>query len=282
MPLARTTLRMQQRTRFKLVKNKRVAGSLATRFNLPAPTYCKVFIPLTNQGGNPCWLWQLSSQQSHLAAFISKRLGNVLCAFVNSNQKRSYAIAWWQNGTEVKRCGHGTLAAAAALNKSRGYFKSATEVINSKRSANGQHSLCFAKAPMREVDSIDTDIDFGPAIKAMAKSPLGYTLIELQDCQLGHLSLDINAIKAATTDAVILLAFDVKKQRWQTRYFAPHYGNDEDKATASALALTGPWLHQRYGMSAATIYQMAGAGSVLHYHCLDNKVAISGKVLISF
>jgi predicted PhzF superfamily epimerase YddE/YHI9 len=183
----------------------------------------------------------------------------------NSNSNE-FAIRWFSSTSVIKRCGHGTLAAAAFLirhhkNKllSKPYaslltlrFHSDSESLN-VRVTQQENSLKINSSSFAlqleqetlvtsyEIMHLSTDLHILREDKT--KNDDGYLIIELSSAhKVAEFTLTASIIAAVAKRALIITALAKNKHADVTfRYFAPFYGQLEDSATGSAASVLSPF-----------------------------------------
>ncbi|WP_176372579.1 PhzF family phenazine biosynthesis protein [Pseudoalteromonas sp. A601] len=211
-----------------------------------------------------------TSQQSATVFINVKYSTQVLCP-----------IRWFNQSNEIKRCGHGTLAAALFLQQYQGYyphqFISLSGEIFKITYKLKQLRLSMAQIASKEVTPHKA------VVKAINSTVLrsytsaeegGYTTVILDDSQpLSTRSILTKPILSAPT-ALIVLQKDSKTQQWYFRYFAPYYGIDEDQATGSAVSIIAPIIKQLTTQNKGVIIQASKNGARLNYHLTCQSVLL--------
>ncbi|MFY8328470.1 PhzF family phenazine biosynthesis protein [Pseudoalteromonas sp. ZZD1] len=211
-----------------------------------------------------------TSQQS-ATVFINVRYSTqVLCP-----------IRWFNQNNEIKRCGHGTLAAALFLQQYQGYcprqfisLSGETFKITYKLK---QLRLSMAKIASKEVaphKAVVKAIDSAILRSYASAEEGGYTTIVVDESQpLCTRSILIKPLLSVAT-ALIVLQQDSKTQQWYFRYFAPYYGIDEDQATGSAVSIITPIIKQLTKQTNGALIQASKNGARLNYHLACQSVLL--------
>ena len=224
---------------------------------------------------------------SKLMQYIASKSNHPATVFLNQNEitKPYCKIRWFNQTSEIKRCGHGTLAAANFLLH---YFSYCPQVfitscnerfkikINRQQtqlvlaSIESIKSPCYCK--LQQVFSLSIKAAYSSANKN------GYTLLlfNAQD-DLTCLQVDFNALSHLHKNAVIALTVQNTQAQNATahfRYFAPQFGVNEDTATGSAVSVIAPLLFRLYGLNKVTLIQQSPNGALLNYKLNNGQVVI--------
>ncbi|WP_282114230.1 PhzF family phenazine biosynthesis protein [Pseudoalteromonas arctica] len=219
--------------------------------------------------------------------------------FLNQNEitKRHCKIRWFNQTSEIKRCGHGTLAAANFLIDHFGYCPEAFTSMSNERftirvkKQRAQLLLKSIEPKKSELAIGELKSVFSSAIKAAYSTgdKNGYTVVlfneefnkkfdkEVEKDDLKSLHVDFNALNKIHKNAVIALSIkniDKKNAIAHFRYFAPQFGVNEDSATGSAVSVIAPLLFRLYGLNKAMLVQQSNNGALLNYEFNNAKVVI--------
>ena len=219
--------------------------------------------------------------------------------FLNQNEitKRHCKIRWFNQTSEIKRCGHGTLAAANFLIKYFGYCPEAFTSMSNERftirvkKQRAQLLLKSIEPKKSELAEGELKSVFSSAIKAAYSTgdKNGYTVVlfndefnkefskEFEKDDLKSIRIDFKALCALHKNAVIALSIknkDKKNAIAHFRYFAPQFGVNEDSATGSAVSVIAPLLFRLHGLNKAKLIQQSNNGALLSYELNNAKVVI--------
>jgi predicted PhzF superfamily epimerase YddE/YHI9 len=202
-----------------------------------------------------------------------------------SSNTNEFSIRWFSSTSIIKRCGHGTLAAAAFLIKNELYRRlpitQATFVTLNFHSDN--ESMQIRAIQKKNTLKIDSDT-FALQLKQETLVPSqkiqdlkanlnilrenktegddGYLIIELSSAsEIAKFTLTADIIDAIGKRALIITAA-TKKQHLDVifRYFAPFYGQLEDSATGSAATVLSPFWQARSRADQLRCYQASRSG----------------------
>ncbi|WP_024592394.1 MULTISPECIES: PhzF family phenazine biosynthesis protein [unclassified Pseudoalteromonas] len=223
--------------------------------------------------------------------------------FLNQNEitKRHCKIRWFNQTSEIKRCGHGTLAAANFLIKHFGYCPEVFTSMSNERftirvkKQRAQLLLKSIEPKKSKLAKGELQSVFSLAIKAAYSTgdKNGYTVVlfneefnkkldkefdkAVEKDDLKSVHVDFKALCALHKNAVIALSIknkDKKNAIAHFRYFAPQFGVNEDSATGSAVSVIAPLLFRLYGLNKAMLVQQSNNGALLNYEFNNAKVVI--------
>lgn len=219
--------------------------------------------------------------------------------FLNQNEitKRHCKIRWFNQTSEIKRCGHGTLAAANFLIDHLGYCPEVFTSMSNERftirvKKQGAQLLLKSIEPKKsELAEGELKSVFSVAIKAAytTADKNGYTVVlfnkefskefdkSVKKDDLKSVHVDFKALCALHKNAVITLSIknkDKKNAIARFRYFAPQFGVNEDSATGSAVSVIAPLLFRLHGLNKAKLIQQSNNGALLNYEFNNAQVVI--------
>ncbi|MBH0002382.1 MULTISPECIES: PhzF family phenazine biosynthesis protein [Pseudoalteromonas] len=215
--------------------------------------------------------------------------------FLNQNEitKRHCKIRWFNQTSEIKRCGHGTLAAANFLIDHFDYCPEVFTSMSNERftirvkKQRAQLLLKSIEPKKSELAEGELKSVFSVAIKAAytTADKNGYTVVlfneefdkAVEKDDLKSVHVDFKALCALHKNAVIALSIknkDKKNAIAHFRYFAPQFGVNEDSATGSAVSVIAPLLFRLHGLNKAMLVQQSNSGALLNYEFNNAKVVI--------
>ena len=231
--------------------------------------------------------------------YIASQSNHPATVFLNQNEitKRHCNIRWFNQTTEIKRCGHGTLAAANFLIKYFGYCPEVFTSMSNERftirvkKQRAQLLLKSIEPKKSELAKGELKSVFSLAIKAAYSTgdKNGYTVVlfneefnkefskDVEKDDLKSLHVDFKALSKLHKNAVIALSIknmDKKNAIAHFRYFAPQFGVNEDSATGSAVSVIAPLLFRLYGLNKAKLIQQSNNGALLNYEFNNAQVVI--------
>ena len=231
--------------------------------------------------------------------YIASQSNHPATVFLNQNEitKRHCNIRWFNQTSEIKRCGHGTLAAANFLIKYFGYCPEVFISMSNERftirvkKQRAQLLLKSIEPKKSELAKGELKSVFSFAIKAAYSTgdKNGYTVVlfneefnkgfskDVEKDDLKSLHVDFKALSKLHKNAVIALSIkniDKKNAIAHFRYFAPQFGVNEDSATGSAVSVIAPLLFRLHGLNKAKLIQQSNNGALLNYEFNNAKVVI--------
>lgn len=231
--------------------------------------------------------------------YIASQSNHPATVFLNQNEitKRHCNIRWFNQTSEIKRCGHGTLAAANFLIKYFGYCPEVFTSMSNERftirvkKQRAQLLLKSIEPKKSELANGELKSVFSSAIKAAYSTgdKNGYTVVlfneefnkefskDVEKDDLKSLHVDFKALSKLHKNAVIALSIkniDKKNAIAHFRYFAPQFGVNEDSATGSAVSVIAPLLFRLHGLNKAKLIQQSNNGALLSYEFSNAKVVI--------
>ena len=231
--------------------------------------------------------------------YIASQSNHPATVFLNQNEitKRHCNIRWFNQTSEIKRCGHGTLAAANFLIKYFGYCPEVFISMSNERftirvkKQRAQLLLKSIEPKKSELAKGELKSVFSSAIKAAYSTgdKNGYTVVlfneefnkefskDVEKDDLKSLHVDFKALSKLHKNAVIALSIknmDKKNAIAHFRYFAPQFGVNEDSATGSAVSVIAPLLFRLHGLNKAKLIQQSNNGALLSYEFSNAKVVI--------
>lgn len=197
-----------------------------------------------------------------------------------------YRLRWFTPTTEVKLCGHATLATAHVLYTHLGY--SADKVIFHTLSG----ALTVQRDPAGYIMNFPTDIlrNVTPPLAlvvALGITPYkvyfgreDYLAILENRQQVLELKPDFAAMRRLQGRGVIATApCDDNSADFVSRCFYPNAGIDEDPVTGSAHTTMAPYWADRLGKAVLSARQISRRGGSLHCRLLDERVELVGQAV---
>lgn len=232
--------------------------------------------------GNPaaiCPLHQWLPDRTMLTIAMENNLSETAFFVREAN---GWRIRWFTPVTEVKLCGHATLAAAYV------YFQhidsDADQVVFNSLSGpltvirdNEMLTLDF---PIQRAEPREAPTILGHALGAEAQEVLAADdwLVRLDSEEtLRHLDPDMSLLRQLDRRGVIVTA-EGRDCDFVSRFFAPKYGIDEDPVTGSAHTILTPYWNERLDRNPMHARQLSPRGGELQCMLHGERVLISGMV----
>ena len=287
-----------------LCLTKRKPKWLTLRFIKLTSTESVFYSPANNlKGSSALIVIYKIGLTSKTMQYIASQSNHPATVFLNQNEitKRHCNIRWFNQTSEIKRCGHGTLAAANFLIKYFGYCPEVFISMSNERftirvkKQRAQLLLKSIEPKKSELAKGELKSVFSTAIKAAYSTgdKNGYTVVlfnkefneefneefskDVEKGDLKSLHVDFKALSKLHKNAVIALSIkskDKKNAIAHFRYFAPQFGVNEDSATGSAVSIIAPLLFRLYGLNKAMLVQQSNSGALLNYEFNNAKVVI--------
>ncbi len=184
-----------------------------------------------------------------------------------------YRLRWFTPSTEVKLCGHATLASAHVLwseglwEADQLQFQTLSGTLTAQCRADWIELNFPASAPKRLeavppglVQALGTEVD-----RAWQDDALNYLLVEVATEEIVRdLQPNFSALGAIPGNAVIVTAKAAAPYDFVSRFFAPNLGIDEDPVTGSAHCVLGPyWQNILPPQADFLAYQASARGGVV-------------------
>lgn len=246
----------------------------SSRFNLAGS---RALIVIYKQGLSTRVMQNIAANSQHPAT-----------VFLNESEISRHVcnIRWFNQTSEIKRCGHGTLAAANCLLAHFSfcplYFISNDKERFKMKRDKGRVQLQLAAINLRKVDEENSLKGvFSHSIKATYSTAhkSGYTVVLFKHIvDLKQLEVDFTRLANMHNNAVIALqihSIDKNNACAHFRYFAPQFGVNEDSATGSAVSVIAPLIFRLHGLNEATLIQQSSKGALLNYTFNSNQVVVS-------
>ena len=203
--------------------------------------------------------------------------------FVPQNDK--YHIRWFTPSTEVKLCGHATLASAYVIltlqnNKAdHVIFTSLSGDLTVTKNNDG-FTMNF---PVWEYEDTEVTDEVTQALGAKPSALFkGSKWIALFDSEetVRNLKPDLEKIKNIKDANGILPTAKGKDVDFVSRNFAPQLGIPEDPVTGSAHCLLTPFWAKRLNKNTLLAYQASERGGYLKCELKGDRVNITGKACL--
>ena len=205
-------------------------------------------------------------------------------------EEDGWRLRWFTPKTEVRLCGHATLASAMVLFTIRPELRDGPlrfETLSGElraRWADGRVVLDFP-AMIPEPAAVDPELERALGIPLVHAVHAGdYFLFEVEDDPaVRKLNPDFAALAACPTPEVIVTARSAEPTYdFISRFFAPRLGINEDPVTGSAHCLLAPYWAEKLEKTAFKAYQASERGGVLHVVLKDDRVEIAGAAAFIF
>jgi predicted PhzF superfamily epimerase YddE/YHI9 len=213
--------------------------------------------------------------------------------FVAGGAGRYVAETYSPDGTRIRFCGHGALAAAwLALNEHEPdagsvAFMNKNHDWQARRSSDADADIVLSYSSPTPVacavpDFAEACLGAAPVAAAEVGAPTDYLILELDSVQtVQDLQPDFAAINVATERALIVTAAKMHTEMPGCvvfRYFAPQYGTPEDAATGSAAAQLAAYWLPRLNTQYCNAQQLSPQGAWMQLHQQGDTVELGARV----
>ncbi|MCU4674328.1 PhzF family phenazine biosynthesis protein [Catenovulum sp. 2E275] len=202
--------------------------------------------------------------------------------FVADNQ--AFKIRWFTPVSEVKLCGHATLAAAFVIFNQLNYqqdtivFSSLSGELKVTKHQDWL-ALDFPAQPAQPVELPDA------LIKGLGKAPQvclaaeDYLAVFDSEAELMAINPDVTELEKLAYRGVIVTA-PSEQYDFVARFFAPKVGIKEDPVTGSAFTQLMPYWTNRLAKKALFAKQVSARGGELKCELTGDRVFISGQAVL--
>ena len=236
-------------------------------------------------GGNPaavCPLEDWLSDQVMQSIATENNLAETVFFIKNDGR---YDIRWFTPLTEVKLCGHATLASAHILFTELGYtedvieFNSLSGLLKVKRTAEGKIQLDFPANMPEETDDIPDELFKSLGIKnAQVYKSFDYMVVLPSQADIEILKPDLKTLAEIKARGVIATAKG-NEVDFVSRCFYPQSGIDEDPVTGSAHTIMIPYWAAQLGKTKLKSIQLSKRRGYLDCELAGDRVLMSGEAV---
>lgn len=233
--------------------------------------------------GNPAGVCVLdASMPDELRQQIAMEMNHAETAFLSKLGDGNYDLRWFTPTTEVKMCGHATLASAHILwstGREAGPLRFQTK--SGEMRANREDKLIVLDFPAEFTTPVKDRTGFNKALGIEAKyvgDNWMYWLVELDSEQsVRNFQPDLDAIANLGREAVLITAkSDSGADDFVSRLFGPNVGIPEDPVTGSAHCLLAPYWSKKLGKTEMVGYQASPRGGFVRVEFLGARVLLKG------
>jgi len=213
-------------------------------------------------------------------------------AFITRKGKGTFGLRWFTPTTEVKLCGHATLASAHII-YDKGIVPPGIPIsFNTlsgelKASKRGEFiELDFPAQPGRQARALPgLEKALGVRPKYVGVNRGLYYLVEVgSERAVRDLDPDMGLLRKISGKGgksmhgvIVTSRASSKGYDFVSRFFAPAMGIDEDPVTGSAHCYLGPFWKERLGRDSFTAYQASKRGGTVKVTVHEDRVLLGGK-----
>jgi PhzF family phenazine biosynthesis protein len=192
-----------------------------------------------------------------------------------------YRIRWFTPGTEVKLCGHATVATAHVLFNELGYdkevivFNSLSGELRVKKTGEGKIQLDFPANPPEETE-IPVGMFEGLGVEGKVfKTSFDYMVVLNSQQEVEALNPDFKTLSQVKARGVIVSAKGDEVD-FVSRCFYPQSGVDEDPVTGSAHTIMIPYWAEQLGKTKMVARQLSKRGGELFCELKGDRALMEG------
>ena len=210
----------------------------------------------------------------------------ILRLMMEIKEKNNYRIRWFTPTTEVKLCGHATLASAHIFYTELGYtgdtilFDSLSGILKVTRKAEGVYTLDFPANIHEPVTDIPEGMFEGLGVDnaPVFASSFDYMVVLSSQKAVEDLKPDFKTLALVNGRGVIVTAKGDAVD-FVSRCFYPQSGIDEDPVTGSAHTIMIPYWAEQLHKSSLTAIQVSVRRGFLDCELKGDRVLISGNAV---
>jgi PhzF family phenazine biosynthesis protein len=196
-----------------------------------------------------------------------------------------YDIRWFTPATEIKLCGHATLASAHVLFTELGYTKNVIEfnslsgLLKVQRTADGKIQLDFPANMPEQTNDIPDGLFEGLGIKnAPVYKSFDYMVVLPTQADVEILNPDFKTLAKVKARGVIATAKG-NEADFISRCFFPQSGINEDSVTGSAHTITVPYWAEQLVKTKLKAIQLSKRRGYLDCELVEDRVLMSGEAV---
>ena len=200
----------------------------------------------------------------------------------------AFELRWFTPETEVKLCGHATLASAHIL-FTLGIIPATEDAVFSTKSGvltvRRRNDLIEMDFPSEDPWEVKTPEDLLMAVSAaplyVGRNRFDYIALYESEAIVRNTVPRLNQVRKLGSRGLIITSVSSSdRYDFVSRFFAPNAGIDEDPVTGSAHCCLCPFWSRRLGKKELTGHQASKRGGLVHTRLLENRVFLSGKAVV--
>ena len=237
--------------------------------------------------GNPAAICLLEKRLSDATMQQIAQENNLAETAYVLEQGDGYSLRWFTPTTEIKLCGHGTLATAHILwqkgkldpaRTARFFTRSGLLEVDKKESWIQMKFPRFSYKELPLPNALVQGLCFTPVASARAQD--GRWIAEAADePQLRSLKPDFTQLREHESVVVTCKGSLDSPYDFLSRSFAPSHGVDEDPVTGSSHCALAPYWADRLDKSRMLAFQASARGGELQLELTETHVLIAGKAV---
>ena len=237
-------------------------------------------------GGNPaaiCPLQEWLSDETMQKLAAENNLSET--AFIIEEDDH-FRIRWFTPTTEVKLCGHATLASAHIFYKELGHskpeiwFESLSGMLKVERKEENTYILNFPANPPEPVTDIPRGLFEGLEIEEAPVYKTSFDYMVVVSSQKIVEGLEPNFAELAKVKARgVIVTAKGNQSDFVSRCFYPQSGINEDPVTGSAHTIMVPYWAKELGKTELKAIQLSKRKGFIDCELKDNRVLMSGNAV---
>jgi PhzF family phenazine biosynthesis protein len=202
-------------------------------------------------------------------------------------QTDGYSLRWFTPSTEIRLCGHGTLATAHILwekgllepqHTARFFTKSGLLTVEKKEDGLEMNFPAFTYSTAVLPEAMLLALGVAPV--ACMQSQDGRYMVEVADAQtLKLVAPDFAVLRNYESVVITCKAPEDSAYDFLSRSFAPSHGVNEDPVTGSSHCALVPYWARKLNKTSLLAYQASERGGELKLRLAGNNVLIRGKAV---
>ena len=198
----------------------------------------------------------------------------------------AYRLRWFTPTSEVKLCGHATLASAHTLweegflkREEQARFQTLSGLLTAKW-IDGWIEMDFpnwAPEPAPAPEALLKGL--GVEVKFSGKNPQSWIVEVESEEVVRKLSPDFGLLKTLDRDVLVTSVSSSKDYDFVSRYFAPRHSIDEDPVTGSAHCVLTPYWANKLGKNEMRAYQASEREGFLRVRLAGERVFLMGQAV---
>jgi predicted PhzF superfamily epimerase YddE/YHI9 len=202
-----------------------------------------------------------------------------------------YRLRWFTPATEVRLCGHATLASAHVLYETGLAIPPEPvrfQTASGQLTARPEDGMLVLDFPARPASPAPVPPGLLAALGAghpewTGRSDEDVMVVLGSEQEVTGLQPDILALAAAGARGIIVTAPGARPGAdFVSRFFAPAVGIDEDPVTGSAHCTLAPYWAHRLGRTSLTGYQASARGGTIRVRLDGERVQLAGRAVTVF
>lgn len=232
-------------------------------------------------GGNPAAVVPLESWLDDAVMQKIAEENNLSETAFFAPEGGGFGLRWFTPVSEVRLCGHATLASAFALFEILGFsgdtiaFETKSGALTVAKEANGRLCMDFPMEPMMACDAPTRMIEATNATLLETFVGMDYMAVLGSEREVLELKPDFAKLKELDGRGVIITARG-ETSDFVSRFFAPKYGIDEDPVTGSVHCALAPYWGKKLGKTTLNAKQLSRRGGEIECELKADRVTLKG------